>query len=332
MGSGPIPVRPAAPMLFDTGAIVGAITDPGATVAASKYTGRIFYLRRADWNTTRFPDYVSASEAASYKAHGLTIVLNFEDAQPNWCLGGYTVGKDRGDLCAAQLTELDLESAHVYMSVDFQPANASEMSAVMECLRGFQESALGHRGRAVYGFAPVMREAKARGLADFYWMAGDGRDLFVGDWRAGVRADDLAHVNLWQQNNEQPWVFGVRVDDNYALTPDFGQWKPQEDPMADEAQQIATQLMGPDGAGFEILGRAVETAPDRDRYLTEAIAVLLTQVCGDPNFGGWTQLGDGPDSDTPKRTLVNAVAQLLRQNEQILAQNAQILAALTPKE
>ncbi|AHH20864.1 hypothetical protein NONO_c60880 [Nocardia nova SH22a] len=335
MGSGPIPVRLDTPILFDTGAVVGAVADPAAALDGTKYCGRIFYLRRADWARTGYPDTISRSEADSYKRHGRAIVLNFEDSAANWCLGGYAVGRDRGEVAAQQLAAIGCDTAPVYMSADFRPANSGEMNAVMECLRGFQESSLGPRGRAIYGFAPTMREAKARNLADFYWMCGDGRELFDGDWRSGVRTPDLAHVNLWQQNNEQPYLAGAQVDDNYVLTPtNYGQW--QEKPMADEAQQVATQLLGPDGKGWNILGIAAETAPNRNRYLVEAFAVALTQLCGDANFGGWLQLGDGPDADAAradradaaKRTLVDGIAQVMAQNAQILAQNEQILAAL----
>lgn len=84
-----------------------------------------------------------------------------------------------------------------------------------------------------------------------------------------------------------------------ALLPDEG-----DGFVANEAQAVATQMVGPDGRGFEaLLGKAVETDPNRGRYLTEAIAVLLVQLCGDPNFGGWEQLGG--------RTVVDALAAIL---------------------
>ncbi|WP_280442221.1 glycoside hydrolase family 25 protein [Nocardia brasiliensis] len=89
-----------------------------------------------------------------------------------------------------------------------------------------------------------------------------------------------------------------------------------EAPVMTDAQAVATQLIGPDRTGFEILGRAVETDPARNRYLTEAVAVILAQLGGGPNFEGWTQLGD---STTPRRTLVDGIAHVMRQNEQILA-------------
>ncbi|WP_433658018.1 glycoside hydrolase family 25 protein [Nocardia sp. CA-128927] len=92
-----------------------------------------------------------------------------------------------------------------------------------------------------------------------------------------------------------------------------------EIPVMSDAQEVATQLFGPDRAGFEILGRAVETDPARNRYLTEAVAVILAQLGGGPNFEGWSQLGDGENNATPRRTLVDGIAHVMRQNEQILA-------------
>lgn len=74
----------------------------------------------------------------------------------------------------------------------------------------------------------------------------------------------------------------------------------QEVPTMSDAQAVATQLLGGDRKGFEILGRAVETDPERYRYLTEAVAAILVQLGGGPNFEGWPQLGG--------RTVVDALA------------------------
>lgn len=90
-----------------------------------------------------------------------------------------------------------------------------------------------------------------------------------------------------------------------------------------EAQKVVDQLTGPEGKGWPILGKAVETAPDRDRYLVEAVAQVLVQLGGPikdgQSFGGWSQLGDGPDSAMPARTLVDGIALVKSQNEEILS-------------
>lgn len=313
--------RPNLPMLLDSGSVIGNVADPAQALEGSKYLGRVFYLKRADWARTRYPDVISRSEADSYKRHGKSIVLNFEDAAANWCLGGYDVGRNRGDVSAAELKSIDCENAVVYCSIDFRPANGAEMDRVMECLRGFGDSALGKRGRAVYGFAPTMREAARRGLADYFWMCGDIRETYPGR----AYADVAPLINIWQQNNEQPRFAGVQIDDNYIYKPDYGQWKPAapqpdtEEIDVSEATQIAEQLFGPEGKGWPILGVAVETDPARHRYLVEAVAVILTQIAGDPNFAGWEQLGDGKDSAHPKRTIVDALAHIKAQNAEILA-------------
>lgn len=100
---------------------------------------------------------------------------------------------------------------------------------------------------------------------------------------------------------------------------------PKETPMSD-AQAVATQMFGPDRLGFEILGRAVETDPKRHRFLTEAVAVILSQLAGGPNFEGWPQLGDGEDSETPRRTIVDGIAQVLENQRAILAKLDELLA------
>lgn len=247
-------LRPQLPRLFDTGAVVGELADPAAALEGSPYIGRIFYLRRADWDVTGYPDVISRSEADSYKRRGRAIVLNFEDRFANWCLGGYDVGLHRGHDCARELAAIDCDNALVYMSVDFRPADTDQMDQVMQCLRGFQDSRLGWRARAVYGFAPTLREARRLGLADYFWLCGDGRELYPG------RTDhDLADsVNIWQQNNELSWLSGIPVDDDYIYTPtDYGQWMPgpvkERTNMADEtAADVQTQLRGPKLSGWPV--------------------------------------------------------------------------------
>ncbi|MGA9874057.1 MAG: glycoside hydrolase family 25 protein [Rhodococcus sp. (in: high G+C Gram-positive bacteria)] len=127
------------------------------------------------------------------------------------------------------------------------------------------------------------------------------------------------------QFSESATVAGQSIDANAFRGNDnqlavlFGSATPKgEFDMSDEAAAIAGQLFGPNGRGFELLGRAVETDPDRNRFLTEAVAVILAQLGGGPNFEGWPQLGDGPDSAVPTRTLVDAVAHIKEQNDTIL--------------
>ncbi|QDQ93693.1 hypothetical protein FND50_25015 [Rhodococcus sp. WB9] len=103
--------------------------------------------------------------------------------------------------------------------------------------------------------------------------------------------------------------------------------------MGAVADRVETQLVGPNGQGFEILGKAVETDPTRYRFLTEAVAVILEQLGGPTSengesFGGWDQLGDGEGSAVAARTLVDGIAHVKNQNDQILAQQAEILKAL----
>ncbi|OZF09807.1 hypothetical protein CH300_00050 [Rhodococcus sp. 15-1154-1] len=146
--------------------------------------------------------------------------------------------------------------------------------------------------------------------------------LYPGDKHAGwapVGGKDVAFL----QFSESALVAGQRIDvnafrgDDTQLAALFGAATPEKEfDMAGEAAAVAGQFFGPDGKGFSILGNAVETDPTRQRFLTEAVAVILTQLAGGPNFEGWKQLGDG---DVKARTLVDGIARVMQQNNEILA-------------
>ncbi|MFD3748319.1 glycoside hydrolase family 25 protein [Nocardia sp. NPDC058633] len=138
----------------------------------------------------------------------------------------------------------------------------------------------------------------------------DGWAPYGGNVVAILQFTQRAHVAGRQID---AWAFRGSADELAALFTAT----PKESTMS-EAQAVATQMVGPNWQGFEILGRAVETDPERDRYLTEAVAAILSQLAGGPNFEGWPQLGDGENSETPARTLVDGIAHVMRQNEQIL--------------
>lgn len=94
----------------------------------------------------------------------------------------------------------------------------------------------------------------------------------------------------------------------------------ETDQMGEVADAVKTQLVGENGQGFPILGKAVETDPKRNRYVTEAIAVILEQLAGPTvngeSFGGWSQLGDHLKE---KRTLVDGIGRVIEQNNEIIA-------------
>ncbi|MDV8022254.1 glycoside hydrolase family 25 protein [Rhodococcus sp. IEGM 1330] len=127
------------------------------------------------------------------------------------------------------------------------------------------------------------------------------------------------------QFSEQGRVAGQSIDvnafrgDDSQLAALFGAATPESEFDVSDASAVAGQFFGPEGKGFDILGHAVETDPARNRFLTEAIAVILTQLTGGPNFEGWEQLGDGKDSAVPRRTIVDGMAHIKRQNDEILA-------------
>ncbi len=241
------PITPAGlKLIVDSGNVL-----PEDSVANSKFSGRMFYLEKK--NRLAWPDWISRSEADTYKRLGLDIALNYEDLAADWSLGGYDVGRDRGNWVADRLDDIGLADIPVvYCSVDFRPADDWQLNQAMECLRGFQESRLGARGRGVYGFDSVIEAARNRGLADYFWLCGDGVVLWDGDWRNGVRSNRFGYVNIWQQNNFfDSSVDGVQSDLNYVLTEDFGQWRNGKEepfmalPPEDQNKILAgaTQLM-----------------------------------------------------------------------------------------
>ncbi|MCZ4277953.1 MULTISPECIES: glycoside hydrolase family 25 protein [Nocardiaceae] len=152
-------------------------------------------------------------------------------------------------------------------------------------------------------WAPLRGSGGGRGG----WADMGGRPVEILQFsESGVVAGQLIDVNAFRGNDRK-------------LAALFGDEYPEERfDMADEAAAIAGQLFGPEGRGLEILGRAVETDPSRNRFLAEAVSVILAQLGGGPNFEGWEQLGDGPTSDVPTRTLVDGIAHIKRQNEEIL--------------
>ena len=100
--------------------------------------------------------------------------------------------------------------------------------------------------------------------------------------------------------------------------------------MGAVADKVDVQLNGVDGQGWiDLLGRSVEVDPRRGRTVVEVLGIIFEQLVGEiekgednpergKSFGGWTQLGDGPDSAVPARTLVDGIAHVKNQNDQIL--------------
>jgi GH25 family lysozyme M1 (1,4-beta-N-acetylmuramidase) len=137
------------------------------------------------------------------------------------------------------------------------------------------------------------------------WAPVGGRDVAILQFSESARvAGQSIDVNAFRGDDAQlAAMFSASITD-------------QEFDMAGEATAVAGQFFGPDGKGFGILGNAVETDPTRQRFLTEAVAVILTQLAGGPNFEGWEQLGDG---EVKARTVVDGMARIMEQNNEIIA-------------
>jgi hypothetical protein len=258
-------------------------------LAASKYVASVRYVKKYSPQTG--VSTIDVPEVAEYRRLQRPFVLNYEDLEANWMLGGYDVGRSRGDFVAAELDRLGIaDIATVYAAADFNTGIPSQIDAVMECQRGFTESRLGKRGRGIYGFILTLEEARRRGLADYFWLCGDGVVLFDGDWRAGNRV--RTWVNLWQQNNFQVRIAGVACDENYILTPDYGQYPgpSQEDDMSAEIEQMVreihfelTQRLPDRGAGDPavvdtLLGHAINSASFSRRIIDKGIPAVIAAV------------------------------------------------------
>ena len=161
------------------------------------------------------------------------------------------------------------------------------------------------------------------GIWNSHYVNGTGfaSALYPGDGHAGWAPVGGKQVDILQFS-ETASVAGLRIDvnafrgDDNQLSALFGAGTADEEfDMAGEAAAVAGQFFGPDGKGFDILGRAVETDGSRNRFLTEAVAAILVQLAGGPNFEGWSQLGDHLQE---RRTLVDGIGRVIAQNNEIL--------------
>jgi hypothetical protein len=190
-----------------------------AQIRASAYDGQVAYLPKE--NGSGGLSVLTAQDVAAWlPLHDATppllLVVNYEDRNADWMLGGWAIGVQKGLWIQSQLAALSIQNDPVvYLSADFHPVGAGQLQAILDCIRGAQ-SVLGSRARGVYGFVEVLDAVRAAGLADYFWLCGDHVGLQNRPW-----------INLYQHNNDQDIVDGVTVDINDVLTPaSFGQWVP----------------------------------------------------------------------------------------------------------
>jgi len=175
-------------------------------------------------------------------------------------------------------------------------------------LSGLPPLMASHYGQDLPGFASLLYP----GADHVGWSGYGGNTVAVLQLTQKARVAGQL-VDAWAVRSEKEFdaLFGAGTEDDMS------------------AEDVATQLMGGDRKGFAILGKAVETTSGKDsrnRYLTEAVAVILTQLAGGPNFEGWPQLGTGEaaqaerakKADAPRRTQADAIAHLIAQNERII--------------
>jgi hypothetical protein len=202
-------------------------------IVNSPYDGLVAYLPKPGGQGAL--DVLDPGKVADWRrVHGNTppcyLVLNYEDHEASWMGGGRALGQEKGRWIQQQLSDLGLTNIPaVYISADFHPGD--QLGAVLDCLRGVQDI-IGAQGRAIYGFVETLEAARAAGLADYFWLCGDGRDPIL---------RDRPWINMWQHNNDQTNVRGVVCDIDDVLTPAaFGQWDPNApDPRGPQPQAPA---------------------------------------------------------------------------------------------
>lgn len=178
--------------------------DPQALWAAG-YHFAIRYLSR---DTTG--KNLTAAEAQTLRAAGLSIVLNWEYVA-NAALGGFIQGHDDAVEAATQRAQVGApNTVPVYFSVDFN-ASQAQMPTVMSYLAGCV-NVLGHDGVGVYGSFAVVQRAMDANVCRWAWQ--------TYAWSNGAWDQ---RAQLRQIRNGVPFN-GVSIDQDESTTVDFGQW------------------------------------------------------------------------------------------------------------
>lgn len=179
--------------------------DPAA-LAAAGYTFACRYLSRDPSKN------LTLAEAEALKAHGISVVANWEYGAQDM-LRGDAGGVADAQLAAAQATAAGMPAGRpIYFSADWDVTPAQE-ATVLAYLAG-ADSVLGAGAVGEYGgFYPV-RIARDHGVA-WTWQS-SGWSGGQWDARDTIRQTGSATVG------------GVQVDVNEAMTADFGQWTPGE--------------------------------------------------------------------------------------------------------
>lgn len=225
-------------------------------------------------------------EIADWAAHGIGIVVVFEQGQRN-ALEGAGRGAADARLAQSQLDTLRIPGAPMYFAVDFE-ASSSQMATVAEYLRA-AAGIVGLDRAGVYGSYSVVRNALDQGLVRYAWQ--------TYAWSHG-HLDERAHI--YQYHNDVR-ISGVEVDRDRTVgsDTDYGQVDagsldagsqaevPQEtDDLRSSASQEPTLRRGSRGPHVLRLQRALGVDPDGVFGSVTEAAVTEFQAAGDLDVDG----------------------------------------------
>lgn len=183
----------------------------GAALAAA---GKRFVIRYVPYGG--YSKGLTASEVADYHAHGIAIVLVWEQVATR-ALQGFAAGAADATTSRNAAAVLGFPADRpVYMGVDFD-TNSTQWPALEAYFAG-AVSVLSLARTGVYGETALLAHLQAKGLASWYWQ--------TSAWSGGAV---FANRHLLQYLNDQT-INGVSVDLDRAFKADYGQW-PKEAPM-----------------------------------------------------------------------------------------------------
>ncbi|WP_157108622.1 DUF1906 domain-containing protein [Aldersonia kunmingensis] len=237
----------------------------GAAIRAAGYDFVVRYLTSG--GPTLPGKQLTPAEAADLRAHGISIVSNWE-TWANRMLDGFDAGvADASAGLAHVLACGGRADRPIYFSADFDATPADQVP-IDAYLRG-AATVLSAENVGIYGgYWPVSRALDA-GTADWVWQT---------DAWSGTNVETRRNIH---QTLRQVVVNGVQCDVNEAITVDFGQWDwhPEEDDLTPEQdailRDIQVQLRGPGLDGWPQLGSNGE---GRYNTLVDGLAAALDRI------------------------------------------------------
>lgn len=239
----------------------------GAAIRAAGFDFVVRYL--SDGGPSLPGKLLTPVEAADLRAHGISIVSNWETTA-NRMLDGYGAGVYDARRALAQVLACGGRvDRPIYFSVDFDATPADQVP-IDNYLRG-AATVIGAANVGIYGGYWPLNRALRNGTAAWAWQ--------TGAW-SGNNVETRRHIH---QRIGTVYVRGVACDVNEAFPADFGQWdyrQPQEEPDVTPDQDailrdIQMQLRGPGLGGWPQLG---DDGKGEYRTVVDGLAAALERI------------------------------------------------------